>query len=209
MPRSRGGSRPTSARCWPPACARRRGTVAEALALNDVVLQKLATGRMLDFETRVGGRYVNTHAGDGIVVATATGSTAYALSCGGPIIDPHLDALVMAPICPHTLSDRPIVVSARAADRDRAAAAPGHAARRSPATAAILGEIAPGDRWRSRRPASGSRCCTPPATTTIGCCAPSSTGAAATPSAESPCSSACRSATSPSSRPSSWSCSPG
>src|SRR5689334_16164335 len=88
--------------------------VAEALALNDVVLQKLATGRMLDLQTRVGGRYVNTHAGDGIVIASATGSTAYALSCGGPIIEPHLDALVMAPICPHTLSDRPIVVSARA-----------------------------------------------------------------------------------------------
>jgi NAD+ kinase len=85
----------------------------EALALNDVVLQKAATGRMLDFEVLVNGRYVNTHAGDGIVLATATGSTAYALSCGGPIVEPHLDVLVMAPICPHTLSDRPVVVSAR------------------------------------------------------------------------------------------------
>lgn len=89
------------------------GKCAEALALNDVVLQKAGTGRMLDFETRVNGRYVNTHAGDGIVVASATGSTAYALSCGGPIIEPSLDVLVLAPICPHTLSDRPIVVSAR------------------------------------------------------------------------------------------------
>lgn len=88
-------------------------TQAESLALNDVVLQKMATGRMLDFETRVDGRYVNTHAGDGIVVASATGSTAYALSCGGPIVEPHLDVLVLAPICPHTLSDRPIVVSTR------------------------------------------------------------------------------------------------
>jgi len=89
------------------------GTVVESLALNDIVLQKAATGRMLDFETRVNGRFVNTHAGDGIVVATATGSTAYALSCGGPIVEPHLDVLVMAPICAHTMSDRPIVVSAR------------------------------------------------------------------------------------------------
>jgi len=89
------------------------GEVATALALNDVVMQKLATGRMLDFETHLDGKFVNTHAGDGIVVASATGSTAYALSCGGPIIEPHLDVLVMAPICPHTLSDRPIVVSAR------------------------------------------------------------------------------------------------
>ncbi|MBX5463013.1 MAG: NAD(+)/NADH kinase [Steroidobacteraceae bacterium] len=85
----------------------------EALALNDVVLQKAATGRMLDFDVHVNGRYVNTHAGDGIVIATATGSTAYALSCGGPIVEPHLDVVVMAPICPHTLSDRPVVVSAR------------------------------------------------------------------------------------------------
>ena len=79
-------------------------------ALNDVVLQKWQTGRMLDFETWIDGRYVNSHGGDGLVIATATGSTAYALSCGGPILYPELDALVLAPICPHTLSDRPIVV---------------------------------------------------------------------------------------------------
>ena len=89
------------------------GSVIESLALNDVVLQKAATGRMLDFEVQVNGRYVNSHAGDGLVIATATGSTAYALSCGGPIIEPQLDVLVLAPICPHTLSDRPVVVSAR------------------------------------------------------------------------------------------------
>jgi NAD+ kinase len=90
-----------------------RGTVTSALALNDVVLQKWETGRMLDFETWIDGIYVNSHGGDGLVVASSTGSTAYALSCGGPIIAPHLDVLVLAPICPHTLSDRPIVVSGR------------------------------------------------------------------------------------------------
>jgi NAD+ kinase len=79
-------------------------------ALNDVVLQKWQTGRMVDFETWIDGRYVNSHGGDGLVIATATGSTAYALSCGGPILYPELEALVLAPICPHTLSDRPIVV---------------------------------------------------------------------------------------------------
>jgi NAD+ kinase len=87
------------------------GQVAEALALNDVVMQKHDTGRTLDFETRINGQFVNSHGGDGIIVATGTGSTAYALSCGGPILEPHLPALVIAPICPHTLSDRPIVVS--------------------------------------------------------------------------------------------------
>lgn len=80
-------------------------------ALNDVVMQKHETGRMLDFESWIDGRYVNTHGADGVVVASATGSTAYALSCGGPIIEPHLDVVVVAPICPHTLSDRPIVVA--------------------------------------------------------------------------------------------------
>jgi NAD+ kinase len=85
---------------------------AGALALNDVVLAKVDTGRTLDFETSINGRFVNSHGGDGIVVATATGSTAYALSCGGPIVEPDLDVWVLAPISPHTLSDRPIVVRA-------------------------------------------------------------------------------------------------
>ena len=84
------------------------------LALNDVVLSKWETGRILDFETHINGRYVNSHGGDGLVVASATGSTAYALSCGGPIVEPDLDVLVVVPICPHTLSDRPIVVSRHA-----------------------------------------------------------------------------------------------
>lgn len=79
-------------------------------ALNDVALQKWQTGRMLDFETYIDGRYVNSHFGDGLIIATATGSTAYALSCGGPIMHPTLEAWVLAPICPHTLSDRPIVI---------------------------------------------------------------------------------------------------
>jgi NAD+ kinase len=92
---------------------RAAGASSQAFALNDVVMQKHDTGRTLDFETRVNGRYVNTHDGDGIIVASATGSTAYALSCGGPIVEPGLAALVLAPICAHTLSDRPIVVSAQ------------------------------------------------------------------------------------------------
>jgi NAD+ kinase len=86
------------------------GAEKRAVALNDIVVQRKETGRMLDVETRIADRYVNTHAGDGLIVATPTGSTAYALSCGGPILEPLLEAVVVVPICPHTLSDRPIVV---------------------------------------------------------------------------------------------------
>ena len=121
------------------------GTHRECLALNDVVLQKLATGRMLDFETRVSGRYVNTHAGDGVVVASATGSTAYALSCGGPIIEPQLDILVLAPICPHTLSDRPIVVSGRSVIEIGLLERPDTRAQVT-CDGTILGTLAPGER---------------------------------------------------------------
>jgi NAD+ kinase len=91
---------------------RASGEQITAHALNDVVLQRRETGRMVDFETRIAGRYVNTHAGDGLIIATPTGSTAYAISCGGPIIEPGLDAVVIVPICPHTLTDRPIVIPA-------------------------------------------------------------------------------------------------
>jgi len=62
------------------------GNQEVAYALNDIVLQRRETGRMVDFETRIAGQYVNTHSGDGLVIATPTGSTAYALSCGGPIM---------------------------------------------------------------------------------------------------------------------------
>jgi len=82
------------------------------IAFNDVVVTKRDSGRMLELSSSIDGAYVNTHAGDGFIVATPTGSTAYALSCGGPILHPTLDALVLAPICPHTLSDRPVVVGA-------------------------------------------------------------------------------------------------
>lgn len=89
----------------------RNGKVrASAIALNDVVVKRHDTGRMVEYQTFVDGGYVNTHLGDGFLIATPTGSTAYALSCGGPIVEPGLDALVLIPICPHTLSDRPLVI---------------------------------------------------------------------------------------------------
>jgi NAD+ kinase len=121
------------------------GPRPQVLALNDVVLQKVATGRMLDFETRVDGHYVNTHAADGIVVATATGSTAYALSCGGPIVEPHLDVFVVAPISPHTLSDRPIVLSSRSVIQIELVERPETQAHIT-CDGAVIGDLMPGDR---------------------------------------------------------------
>lgn len=121
------------------------GESAALTALNDVVLQKSETGRMLDFETWIDGRYLNTHAGDGVVVATATGSTAYALSCGGPIIQPDLGVLVLAPICPHTLSDRPLVVPSSVQIEVRLIERPDTRALVT-CDGAPLGELAPTDR---------------------------------------------------------------
>ncbi len=91
---------------------RANGTVITGNALNDVVLQRYETGRMVDMVTSVDGTLLNSQSGDGLVVATPTGSTAYALSCGGPLIDPRLDVVVVVPICPHTLTVRPIVIPA-------------------------------------------------------------------------------------------------
>ncbi|MBS0364221.1 MAG: NAD(+)/NADH kinase [Proteobacteria bacterium] len=121
------------------------GASAQAFALNDVVMQKHDTGRTLDFETRINGTYVNTHDGDGIIVASATGSTAYALSCGGPILEPSLAALVIAPICAHTLSDRPIVVGADSRIEITLLERPGTRAHVI-CDGALLGALAPHDR---------------------------------------------------------------
>jgi NAD+ kinase len=86
--------------------------VGGGIALNDIVVSRHDPGRMLEIRTFVDGRYVNTHGGDGFIIASATGSTAYALSCGGPIVSPALEAIVLVPICPHTLSERPILIPA-------------------------------------------------------------------------------------------------
>ncbi len=85
--------------------------LASELALNDVVMHVRDAIRMIEFETRIDGLLVNMQRADGIVVSTPTGSTAYALSGGGPILHPGINALTMVPICPHTLSSRPIVIS--------------------------------------------------------------------------------------------------
>lgn len=89
----------------------RKGKIIhDAKALNDVVVNKGELARLLEFETFEDGEFVNRMRADGVIIATPTGSTAYALSAGGPILHPNLPAIVVVPICPHTLSDRPIVV---------------------------------------------------------------------------------------------------
>ena len=92
---------------------RERRPQISQLAVNDVVIRNQAAIRMLEFETWIDGEFISQHRADGFIVASPTGSTAYALSGGGPVVHPGLDALTLVPICPHTLSDRPIVVSSR------------------------------------------------------------------------------------------------
>jgi len=84
--------------------------LSETSALNDVVVHKKDVARMIELDTWIDGFFLNTNRSDGLIISTPTGSTAYALSGGGPILHPKLDAITLVPICPHTLSNRPIVV---------------------------------------------------------------------------------------------------
>ncbi|MCY4228690.1 MAG: NAD(+)/NADH kinase [Gammaproteobacteria bacterium] len=85
--------------------------VLSSTALNDIVLSKGNMGRLIEFSIHVNDQYVTKPRGDGLIISTPTGSTAYALSAGGPIIYPDLPVICFSPICPHTLSNRPILLS--------------------------------------------------------------------------------------------------
>ena len=86
--------------------------INEGCALNDVVVHIRDVARMIEFNTYINDQFVNHQRSDGLVVSTPTGSTAYSLSSGGPLLHANLDAIVLVPICPHTLSNRPLVVNA-------------------------------------------------------------------------------------------------
>ncbi len=91
--------------------------IAEQIGINDIVIHKRSVSRMVELEVYLDNRFLSAYFSDGLIVASPTGSTAYALSSGGPILQANLEALLLVPICPHTLTQRPIVIDAKTQQR--------------------------------------------------------------------------------------------
>lgn len=105
------GNYQTEERMMLKACILREGAAMPSLTfLNDVVINKGALARIIDLETSIGGQFLTSYRGDGLIVSTPTGSTAYNLSAGGPILHPALNSILLTPICPFTLTNRPIIL---------------------------------------------------------------------------------------------------
>jgi NAD+ kinase len=120
-------------------------SIMESYAFNDIIIHKWNIARLIEFETYIDDTFVHKQRSDGMIVSTPTGSTAYALAGGGPILYPSLDVLVLVPICPHTLTNRPIVINGNS----RIEIVVGtreidHA--RLTCDGDVTGELAPGDR---------------------------------------------------------------
>lgn len=137
-------------------------TLGRFLALNDAVIGKSALSRMIDLETLADGSPVTTYHADGLILATPTGSSAYSLSAGGPLLLPEFEAIVLTPICPHTLTQRPLVLPQTSRIEVRV-----HAARGGDVHLTVDGQVGhallEGDRVCVRRSEHPLRMLVPPA----------------------------------------------
>lgn len=134
---------------------RATGAKESYLSLNDIAVSKGATARIVDFRTSVDGKFINLFKADGVIVASPTGSTAYSMSAGGPIVYPTVDCLLLTPICPHMLTNRPIVLAADAEVEITLGSSNDEAIITYDGVTA--GQFAPGDTVTIRRSASKAR----------------------------------------------------